>query len=88
MSVRIGPAMSIIVKRSSLKRTNLDITMLGEIYSSDVHMLVLGPLFDTQMASNELNKHGLTYFDDYFDLPHEGGPVPEWCQIVLEFKET
>lgn len=90
MSVEIGGGFSIVIRVSSLARIGLEIKhndpLWGTIVSFDEHLLVLGPLFEAQTLEAELAKRGLEYWDDYFDLPNTGGPVPDWCQIVLRIK--
>ena len=52
----------------------------------DDQLIVPGPLYDTQLAIEALNAMGLEYFEDYFDVPHSGGPVAEWCQIEFRMR--
>jgi hypothetical protein len=80
--------MSIILKKSSLARLgNVRPIALSEVFSEDEKLLVLGPFFETETVSGRLEELGLKYIDDYFDLPHTGGDVPEWCQISLSYKK-
>ena len=86
MSVELSPAMSVVLKKSSLLRLgNIRPIGLGEIHSEDEDLIVLGPLYETSTVTRRLEELGLKYFDDYFDLPYSGGEVPDWCRISLRY---
>ena len=86
MAVQLAPAMSVIVKRSALVRAAIDVSSFASVHSHDEHLVVLGPLFDSAAVTTRLDEHGLEYFEDYFDVPHSGGTVPDWCSIILEYR--
>lgn len=86
MSVEIGPAYSVILRKTSLSKLgNVRLLGLGDVRSEDDDLLVLGPFFETKEVSQRLEELGLVYFDDYFDLAHSGGQVPDWCKITLSY---
>jgi hypothetical protein len=90
MPVRLGPGYSIIVRKDSMARIGVTNQMIvgtvADLVSEDDALLVLGPLYEPGDAGNKLRGLGLEYFEDYFDLPHSGGPVPEWCEIELRMR--
>lgn len=90
MSVRIGPGFSIVIRKDALDRAGVApsgvIGSIGDLVAEDDDLLVLGPLFDPQAAIGRLQDSGLEYFQDFFDIPHSGGPVAEWCQIDLRLR--
>lgn len=87
MTVSLSPAWSIIVRRSSVQGRDalarIESGSLGDIFSQDESLIVLGPLFEPATTMDELTSLGMSYPDDYFDLPHSGGTVPDWCRITL-----
>ena len=86
MSVQIGPGYSLVIRKQSIDNiSEFRELNLGEIRSEDDMLLVLGPFFETESVSSRLNELGLSYFNDYFDLAHSGGEVPEWCKITLSY---
>lgn len=86
MPVNLAPALSIVIKRSSIERAQLEIVSIGDVASSDEHLVVVGPFFETETPSAKLDSAGLEYFEDYFDIPNSGGPVPDWCKITLSIR--
>jgi hypothetical protein len=90
MSVAIGAGYSVVIRKSALREHRIRqgelIGKVGDLVSEDESLVVLGPLFETQEAIETLSKIGLEYFEDFFDIPHNGGPVAEWCQIELRVR--
>jgi len=82
--------MSVVVRRESLRRASISVESnprdFGDVFASDDHLVVLGPLFDADVVMQQLHRHGLEYFEDYFDLADSGGPVPTWCQVLVELR--
>ncbi len=88
MSVALSPAMSVVLKKGSLvRRGNVRPIGLGDVFSEDEKLLVLGPFYETAIVTRRLEELGLKYIDDYFELPHSGGDVPDWCEISLSYKD-
>jgi hypothetical protein len=84
---------SFVVRRRALRqsgRNEQELLALMEVplFAEDAELWVLGPCFETESLSERLTSLGLTYFEDYFDIPHSGGPVPDWCEISLEVKDS
>jgi hypothetical protein len=89
MSVEIGPGYSVVLRKDSLARLgDLSLLGLGGVHSEDDMLLVLGPFFETKDVTRRLEEMGLVYFEDYFDLAHSGGQVPDWCKVTLSYRET
>jgi hypothetical protein len=84
MTVTLSPAMSVVVKRSALERAGIAPETIADVASSDAALVVLGPLFDSHDVTTRLAALGLAFHDDYFDIAHSGGTVPEWCTTKLE----
>lgn len=92
MSVRLSPAFSVIVRIAELERcemlSRVERGELGEVFDRDHALIVLGPLFEPPASMDALEASGLAYYDSYFDLPHSGGTVPDWCAVSLEMRSS
>jgi len=88
VSVELGPGYSVVIRKASLSKLgNIRLLGLGDVRSEDDKLMVLGPFFETADVTKRLDELGLAYFEDYFDLAHSGGEVPEWCRISLSYSE-
>jgi hypothetical protein len=85
MAATLGPALSVIVRSAALKRCDESaLAAMGPIVSRDADLTVFGPYCASDIPFGILKGCGLEYFDDYFDMAHDGGIAPEWCRIILE----
>lgn len=80
MTVRLSPACSVVVRALAAARIPRD---FGDVFDRDDDLVVFGPFFDTVGKISELERLGLVFTEDFFDLPHSGGTVPDWCAITL-----
>lgn len=94
MTVNLAPAISMVIRKHSLVERGLTLTALQDalsgapVFSSDTSLLVFGPFFEAESHSKTLTRLGLRFFDDFFDIIHDGGQVPPWCSIRMVGKET
>jgi len=76
LTVHIGPAYSVVVRKDALLaagfRPESVIGLVGDLVSQDSELLVLGPLFETERAIHLLTEMGLEYFEGFFDIPNSG----------------
>ena len=85
MAVDLGPGFSVVARTEAMKKcTDEQLKAMGPIYSADMHLTVFGPYYSTDIPFEILRASGLEYFDDYFEMAHDGGTVPPWCKILLE----
>lgn len=70
-------------ERSGITRAALDerLGLTDEEFRVEGTVVVLGPVFaDLGPVIEELEAAGLTYFDDFFELP---GGWPEWVRVLV-----
>jgi hypothetical protein len=85
---------SILIRRSAYERVNLSRPVIDERYNltdDEFHveedLVTIGPLPSDDMIPqliDDLEKSGLTYFDDFFDL---SGNWPDWLSIYVRARE-
>ena len=85
---------AILIRRSAFERANLVRSAIDETYNltdEEFHveedLIVIGPLPSDDIISQiveDLEKSGLAYFDDFFDL---SGNWPEWLSIYVRARE-
>ena len=87
LQIRIG-ASSLVIRKEAFERAGLSRPMLDERFNltadefaAEGDIIVLGPLVGEQSVTDlleELERSGLTYFDDFFEL---SGNWPEWLAL-------
>lgn len=91
MTVAIASASSIIVRTAAIETHQawplVESGGVGEVFARDEELLVLGPLFDTEVFGDVLAGMGLLRGGEYFAYDDAGGPVPDWCRISLTARE-
>ena len=85
---------SILIRRSAFERANLSRSVIDERYNltdEEFHveedLVVIGPLPSEDMIPQmieDLEKSGLAYFDDFFDL---SGNWPDWLSIYARARD-
>ena len=85
---------SVLIRRSAFERANLARSAIDERYNLtdeefhvEEHLVVIGPLPSEDMIPQiieDLERSGLTYFDDFFDL---SGNWPDWLSIYARARE-
>ena len=85
---------SILIRRSSFERANLTRSAIDQRYNLtdeefqvEEDLVVIGPLPSDDMISQlieDLERIGLTYFDDFFDL---SGNWPDWLSVYTRARE-
>lgn len=85
---------SILIRRSAFERAKLSRSVIDERYNltdEEFHveedLVAIGPLPSDDMIPqmiDDLEKSGLTYFDDFFDL---SGNWPDWLSIYARARE-
>ena len=85
---------TILVRRAAFERANLARSAIDERYNltdEEFHveedLVVIGPLPSEDTISqliDDLEKSGLTYLDDFFDL---SGNWPDWLSIYARVRE-
>lgn len=85
---------TILIRRSAFERANLTRSAVDERYNLtdeefqlEEGLIVIGPLPSDDMIPQmieDLERNGLTYFDDFFDL---SGNWPDWLAIYARARE-
>ena len=85
---------SILIRRAafesgSLVRSAIDqkFNLTDEEFQVEEDLVVIGPLSSDDMISQlieDLERSGLTYFDDFFDL---SGTWPDWLSVYARARE-
>jgi len=85
---------SILIRRRSFERANLARSAIDQKYNLtdeefqvEEDLVVIGPLPSEDMISQlieDLERSGLTYFDDFFDL---NGSWPDWLAVYARARE-
>lgn len=83
-----------MIRRSSFERANLArsvidqrYTLTDEEFQVEEDLVVIGPLPSDDMISQlieDLERSGLAYFDDFFDL---SGNWPQWLSVYARARE-
>jgi hypothetical protein len=85
---------TVLIRRSAFERANLTRSAVDERYNLtdeefqvEGDLIVIGPLPSDDLIPEmieDLERSGLTYFDDFFDL---SGNWPEWLAIYARATE-
>jgi hypothetical protein len=85
---------ALLLRRSAFERAGLTRSAIDERYNltdQEFHveedLVVIGPLPSEDMIPqliDDLERNGLTYFDDFFDL---SGSWPDWLSIYARVRE-
>ena len=85
---------SILIRRSAFERANLARSAIDQRYNLtdeefrvEEDLVVVGPLPSDDLISQlieDLERSGLTYFEDFFDL---SGNWPEWLSIYARARD-
>lgn len=86
---------SILIRRDAFERANLARSAVDQRYNLtdeefqvEEDLVVIGPLPSDDMISQlieDLERSGLTYFDDFFDL---SGNWPSWLSVYARARES
>ncbi len=71
-------------ERADLTRAALDarLGLTDAEFRVEGDLVAIGPIYDSEALGalvNELEEHGLTYYDDFFEL---SGSWPEWLTVL------
>ncbi|MFL5481547.1 MAG: hypothetical protein ACJ8AK_05110 [Gemmatimonadaceae bacterium] len=85
---------TVLIRRSAFERANLTRSAVDERYNLtdeefqvEGDLIVIGPLPSDDLIPEmieDLERSGLTYFDDFFDL---SGNWPDWLAIYARARE-
>lgn len=86
---------AILIRRTAFERSNLIRSAIDERYNLtdeefqvEEGLIVIGPLPSDEMIPQmieDLERSGLTYFDDFFDL---SGNWPDWLTLYTRARDT
>ena len=86
---------SILIRRAAFEGANLSRSAIDQRYDLtddefkvEEDLVVIGPLTSDDMISQliqDLERSGLTYFDDFFDL---SGNWPDWLSVYARARES
>jgi hypothetical protein len=77
-------------ERAGLTRAALDarLGLTDKEFRVDGQLVAIGPVYDVDALGtlvDELEKVGLVYYDDYFEL---SGSWPEWLEVLVQTNQS
>jgi hypothetical protein len=77
-------------ERAGLTRASLDATLglTDKEFHVDGQLVAIGPIYDVDALGtlvDELEKIGLVYYEDYFEL---SGSWPEWLEVLVRTSQS